>query len=140
MKISVIAMTIAPLVSLALIACQGPPQAATPSPEETSPPTKVATAGNPQPTYANGAVAADSPVASEAGVKILKAGGNAVDAAVATGFTLAVTRPFSCGIGGGVILLDIVFFAAHFGREIGKAAEREKAARDVAALDLQVDP
>ncbi len=51
--------------------------------------------------YRGGAVAADHIVASEAGVAILRAGGNAVDAAIATSFTLSVTDPFSCGVGGG---------------------------------------
>jgi len=53
----------------------------------------------------NGIVAAESPLAAQAGVRILERGGNAVDAAIATNAMMGVVQPMMNGIGGDLFVI-----------------------------------
>src|SRR5436190_13504364 len=53
----------------------------------------------------NGIVAAESPLAAQAGVRILESGGNAVDAAIATNAMMGVVEPMMNGIGGDMFVI-----------------------------------
>src|SRR5256886_3518324 len=59
-----------------------------------------------QPVHArHGMVVAMESIGADAGVSVLQKGGNAVDAAVAVGFAMAVTHPYAGNIGGGGYML-----------------------------------
>lgn len=61
--------------------------------------------GTAEATGKHGMVATVNPMATQAGLAVLKSGGNAIDAAVAVGLTLGVVDTHNSGIGGGCFLL-----------------------------------
>ncbi|WP_313312441.1 gamma-glutamyltransferase [Pulveribacter sp.] len=82
----------------------------------------------------NGMVASEQELASRIGLDILKAGGNAVDAAVAMGFALAVALPNAGNIGGGGFMM---VHDARTGREV--ALDFREVAPSRATRDMYLD-
>ncbi len=82
----------------------------------------------------NGIAATQNSKSSQVGADILAAGGNAIDAAVAVGFSLAVTQPRSGNIGGGGFL---VYHDAESDREI--AIDYREMAPKLATRDMFLD-
>jgi len=103
----------------ALVGCGTPPAAAPPAPEAAS-----ARVDKPGWTARHAMVSAANPLAAEAGARMLRAGGSAIDAAVAVQMVLTLVEPQSSGIGGGLFLMhhDGQRVQAFDGRETAPAA------------------
>ncbi|MHB1123686.1 MAG: gamma-glutamyltransferase family protein [Ramlibacter sp.] len=119
-----------PLLAAALLlagCATAPPDRAAP-PAQQQPEAASGLAGKPGWATKKFAVAAANPLAADAGLRILKAGGSAVDAAIAVQMVLTLVEPQSSGIGGGAFLLhhDGRIVEAFDGRETAPAAADEK--------------
>jgi len=115
------------LAALLLAACaQTPPRVRDPAPASEMRPPEAATRFMAKPGWASQKfmVAAANPLATDAGYQVLKAGGSAIDAAIAVQMVLGLVEPQSSGIGGGLFLLhahgNVV--QAFDGRETAPAA------------------
>ena len=127
------ARLIAPLAIAALVATPRspyPPRVRTPLHR---PPRLAATTATS--TGLGGAVSTVDTAATKVGLRVLKKGGNAVDAAIATAAALGVTEPYSSGIGGGGYF---VFYNAEKGK-VQTIDGREKAPAGIKP-DAFIDP
>jgi gamma-glutamyltranspeptidase/glutathione hydrolase len=124
------------IASLALLSACGTPPTPTP-PSVQQPEGASGLTVKPGWAFQRQAVAAANPLATEAGARILRAGGSAVDAAIAVQMVLTLVEPQSSGIGGGAFLLH------HDGRRIQAFDGRETApaeATEQLFLDTQGKP
>lgn len=83
-------------------ACQGPPASQSAAGDEAP---FYPAQNRPDVRGTRGGVSSDHPLATQEGLKVLEAGGNAVDAALAMAGVLAVTRPHMNGVGGDAFIL-----------------------------------
>ncbi|HEY0626761.1 MAG TPA: gamma-glutamyltransferase family protein [Allosphingosinicella sp.] len=100
-------------------------------------------AGTPQPKRAQYFVVAANPLATEAGLAVLRRGGSAVDAAIAVQAMLSLVEPQSSGLGGGAFLnyydagsRQIIIYD---GRETAPAGAREDMFLDASGTALPID-
>ncbi|MEO8654936.1 MAG: gamma-glutamyltransferase family protein [Ramlibacter sp.] len=119
--------TLLALCAALLGACASTPSGFTDSPAQ-RPDSSHASTGQAGRIAQRFAVATANPLATDAGYQMLKAGGSAVDAAVAVQMVLALVEPESSGIGGGSFLLHYngKEVEAFDGRETAPAAADEK--------------
>jgi gamma-glutamyltranspeptidase / glutathione hydrolase len=116
-------------LALTLAACSAVPPPSVAQPKAVSPSQVIE--AKPAGTWTHGAmVAAANPLAVEAGLEVLRAGGSAVDAAIAVQAALGLVEPQSSGIGGGSFMLhydaktgDVV---AYDGREVAPKGATER--------------
>ncbi|GAA4699025.1 gamma-glutamyltransferase [Nocardioides conyzicola] len=122
----VVAALAALSVSATLVSLSGPAHAA---PTAGEPPKHATARGS------GGAVTSVDPYATQVGLRVLRAGGNATDAAVATAAALGVTEPFSAGIGGGG-------YFVHYSARTGKVQTIDGRETAPAAMphDAFIDP
>lgn len=115
------------LAAAFVAACASGPFDYTPDPPD-SPEAASGYAAKPGWAATTFAVAAANPLAADAGYQMLRAGGSAVDAAIAVQMVLALVEPQSSGIGGGAFLLhfDGKNVEAYDGRETAPAAADER--------------
>ena len=92
-------------------------------------------AKTPTSTGFGGAVTSVDPEASKIGIRVLKRGGNAVDAAVATAAALGVTEPYSAGLGGGGFF---VYYNARTGKV--RTIDGRETAPSTMPHDAFIDP
>lgn len=88
---------------------------------------------SPGQSYKNGVVSSSHHLASEVGIEILKKGGNAIDAAVGVGFTLAVVYPQAGNIGGGG------FMVVHLKNGFNTSIDYREKAPLLASKDMYLD-